>query len=200
MENTHISDKLLSEYALGRLPNQQVPAVFEHLMVCDPCHERYKAELTFREDVREAMVRAAAVEPARKRNWLDVFALPKTAWAAAAAFAITVAFLPVLRQGTGAVQLLELTAVRGGEAAAVARSGDAVKLDLATAGMEASLPVTVQITDDSGGEVWRGAATQTNKHWQVQPQKTFRTGHYWVRVLDPSQPDPPLREYSFHVR
>jgi hypothetical protein len=198
----HIADELLAEYAMGRLPTREVPALFEHLMACAECHERYEVELTFKESLREAMARTAvAVEPGRKRNWLDVFALPKTAWATAAAFALAVTFLPVLWQRSGPVQVLELTAVRGAaDDEAIARTGNAVTLHLAKAGIEPRTPVTVQIADDSGREVWRGAATQTSSNWQVQPEKPFRAGRYWVRVLDPSQPDPPLREYSFLVR
>jgi hypothetical protein len=201
METTpHITDEQLAEYAAGRLSEREVPAVFEHVIVCDDCHDRYEAGLDFKRDLREAMARATAVEHARDRKWLDWLSLPKPVFVAATALAVIAVVIPVLRQGSAPVQDLELSAVRGAEDTTVARAGNGIRLHLVTAGLDASKPVMVQIADDSGREIWRGATRQTDRNWQVQPDKTFRTGRYWVRVLDPEQPDPPLREYSFIVK
>jgi hypothetical protein len=201
METTqHIKDELLAAYAAGRLPRNEVPAVFEHLMACDDCSSRFEAELDFKRDFRETMARATALEPARERKWLDWLSLPKPVFAAATALALIAFFVPVRRQGSGPVQYLELTAVRGAEDAAIARAGSGVRLHLVTAGVDISTPVIVQIADDSGREVWRGIPRMNDRNWQVQPDRTFSAGRYWLRVFDPNQPDPPLREYSFLVR
>src|SRR5262245_10257842 len=116
---SHISDELLAEYALGRLPTRDAPAVFEHLLVCDECNRRYEAELAFKNDLREAIARPAAAElPERKRGWLNLFGLPKPAWAAVVALVLVAAFLPVLQRPAGPAQIVELSAVRGAEALA----------------------------------------------------------------------------------
>jgi anti-sigma factor RsiW len=194
-----VIEELLEEYAMGRLSAKDVPEVFEHLIDCDQCYERYDSELSFRLDLRDAMARPTAVEPVRERRWLEWLSIPKPAFVAAAAMAVLAVFVPVVRHGSGVVQDVELTAVRGADDAAVAGAGR-VRLQMVTAGVDIPNPVMVEIADDSGREVWRDTATRTDRNWKVQPDVAFRTGRYWVRVVDPAQPDPPLREYSFTVR
>jgi hypothetical protein len=199
-DSSHISDEMLAEYALGRLPKRDVPGIFEHLLVCDECHERYEAELTFRNDLQEAAVRAAA-EPARERrfNWLNVFALPKPAWAAMAALVVLAAFLPMLRQDSGSLQVVSLTAVRGGQTVS-APADSRIELQLDTTGLDTRSPVSVQIVDQDGEEVWKGTPTASGQQWQVQPGKRLAAGRYWVRVLDPAHDNEQLREFELDVR
>jgi hypothetical protein len=199
-DGSHIPDDLLAEYALGRLPRRDVPGIFEHLLVCDDCHERYEAELTFRNDVREAAAHAAASPvPERRRNWLDLFTIPKPAWAAVAALVALVAFLPMLRQDSGPLHVVSLTAVRGGPTVA-APADSRIELRLDTTGLDASTAVSVQIVDESGSEVWAGNAAATDQRWLVQPNKRFGAGRYWVRVLDPARNNEQVREFQLDVR
>jgi hypothetical protein len=198
-DGSHIPDDTLAEYALGRLPKRDVPGIFEHLLVCDVCHERYEAEITFRNDLREAEVHAAAA-PVRERrsSWVDLFAIPKPAWAAVAALAVLAAFLPMLRQDSGPLQTVSLTAVRGGQTVAVPANAR-IELQLDTTGLDTNSPVSVQIVDNSGAAVWSGTATASDQRWHVQPGKRLAAGRYWVRVLVPNNGEQ-LREFELDVR
>ena len=59
-DGSHIPDDTIGDYALGRLPKREVPGVFEHLLLCNECNERYEAELTFRNEFREALTERRA--------------------------------------------------------------------------------------------------------------------------------------------
>jgi anti-sigma factor RsiW len=198
-DGSHIPDDALADYALGRLPKRDVPGVFEHLLACDQCSERYEAELTFREDLRVAAERVAAAEaPEPRRSWLDLFAIPKPAWAAVAALVVLAAFLPVMRQQRGPLQVVELTSLRGGQTV-TAPAGSRLDLRLDTTGISTANPVRVQIVDDSGDQVWNGTATAGDQKWRVQPSERLSEGRYWIRVIDPAT-NQQLREFELNLR
>jgi hypothetical protein len=193
---SHLNDELLAEYAVGRLYTTEVPAVFEHLLVCDECQERYEDELKFRVNLRTAMPCAMARQ--NQRGWLGAFAMPKCAWAAAAAVALTGFFAPPTPQRTQTA-LVELTANRGGHTNVV-RAGDFVRLQVSRAGLNPPASVIVQIADETGREVWRSSPMTARQSWDVTPGTTFFAGRHWVRLLDPAGSDSLLREYAFDVR
>ena len=58
--------------------------------------------------------RSAALTREResKRSWLDVFSIPKPAWAAVAALVVLAAFLPLLRQSNSPMQVVDLVTLR----------------------------------------------------------------------------------------
>jgi hypothetical protein len=104
----------------------------------------------------------------------------------------------VLRQDRGPLQVVDLTAVRGGQTVA-ATADSRIELRLDTTGLDATSRVSVQIVDDSGDEIWQGTATALEQRWLVQPDKRFAAGRYWVRVLDPANNEQ-LREFQLDVR
>lgn len=199
-DGSHLSEETLGECALGRLSKGEISSVFEHLLICDQCNERYEAEVTFRNNVRAAGSRGVNAQTSeKKRGWRDVFAIPRPAWAAVAALVIFAAFLPLLRDDHHPLQIVELTAVRGGQTAAVPAQS-LLELRLAATALEAGKPVQVQIVNESGAQVWRGTASPTGQWWQVQPGRQLAAGRYWVRVFDTAEATQPMREYSLELR
>jgi anti-sigma factor RsiW len=64
----HISEEVLEEYALGRLPEADAAPVEEHLLVCAFCQERLQLTDEFIAALREAVAgrkRRAGGRPGR---------------------------------------------------------------------------------------------------------------------------------------
>jgi anti-sigma factor RsiW len=200
-EGSHISPDMLAEYALGRLPRRDAPVVFEHLLVCEECNERYEEEFAFRKQLdAAAALNAKAAHSEAKSDWRSWLLIPKPAWAAAAALAVIAFFAPVLRQGSSVspTQVVDLTAMRG-EQATVVDSGSTLELRLDRTRLQAPEQVRVQIVSESGADVWAGTATATGDRWVVRPER-LEPGQYWVRVYNPNGGSEPLREFALQLR
>lgn len=195
----HIPDETLSNYALGRLQKNDVPAVFEHLLACEECNMRYEEELDFRLALREAASRPdAQPEPVRKFNWINIFAVPKPAWAAVAALVLLAVYLPIANRPDGPAQVISLTAVRGAEAVE-ATSGAPILLNLDMSALDAPDPVAVRLVDQRGAEIWSGAASAAGG-WRVMVDRKLEPGRYWVRVTNPANSAEQLREFQLDVK
>ncbi|HYO81777.1 MAG TPA: hypothetical protein VES20_10270 [Bryobacteraceae bacterium] len=202
--DTHLSEAQIEDFAFGRLRRESAPIVVEHLMVCDECNERLEAEQSFREDLREAVARSQAssdvqVRAKNSRKWLSWISAPSPAWAAAAACAVLLLFVPILRQGGGAPSQVDLKSYRGSETAVVA-AGSTLSLKLDTTSLDNLSTPHVSVVDSSGRSLWQGAPQKQDEVWTAAVDTRLRPGLYWVRITEAGRPDQLLREFRLQVK
>jgi hypothetical protein len=122
--------------------------------------------------------------------------VPKPAWAAMAALALLVVFVPMMRQPEGPAQVVTVTALRGGDEV-MARANSPIQLQLEMTALDVPEPVKVQIVDRNNSEIWSGTASKTTSY-QVNVGR-LEEGMYWVRVSDPANASELLREFRLLV-
>jgi len=195
-QTTHVSEELLEQYVLGRLPAAQVSAISDHLFECDQCNEQYEHAVNFVTAMREAApeVRVAEEKPA---PWWKLNPWSAPVWAASlAALAILFVFIPMLRQ-PGAPLMAELTAVRSGDIVRVP-AGHSLQLRLDTTGVEAAQQVRTQVVASDGQTIWEGVSQLKDGRWQATVNRRMSAGRYWVRVFNPAGEQ--IREYPLIVQ
>jgi hypothetical protein len=211
LDNGHIAQDVLEEYALGHLNEAEEEVVEEHLLLCHECQDRLGDIDDF---VRALRVASPAVEagPSRaktriqERLWGLAGALPAwkpmyAAGALAAALAIII-LAPGQRRPDGPAVEVSLEAIRGGSpggAEAVAGRPLVLRIDLK--GLEGVSTFAIEIADVGGAQIWRANVDGRGGGFlQVKPGVTLRTGDYWVRAYDEKAPGELLREFGLRVR
>lgn len=189
MENDfHGTDDQLEQYALGRLPDSDLPLLEQHLTICAACRERLDDIEDFALGMREAL----AAEPAPRTDW--VAWLRRPAVSMALAFAALVLVVGVFsNEGTrfAPSASLQLTAMRGGMPSTVpAREFD---LTLADGPLDGG-PFRVEVVNAMGATMWSGLAG--DNHFKVRQR--LGPGDYFVRLYAVS--GKMLREYGFRIR
>ena len=193
MDDSHIPEEVLERCAIEGFPADRSD-ITNHLMACDFCNELYEAELQFRDDYAHAVAKHAAQQ---REASLSMF--PTPVWAAAGALLFLIFMNPVTQRGSNAAQVLDITAVRGGQTVQ-ARPGVPLVLRLDTTGLEVPPSVQVAVVNEQGRSVWSGAAQQVNSLWKAETPRGLRPGRYWVRIPNPSQPGELLREFQLDVQ
>ena len=190
----HQTDEQLELYALGRLPEDGVAAVEEHLLVCSSCQEK----LDDREAFALAMRQAIAGEPATaaRRDWFGWLRQPTLSWAVGFTVLVVAAGL-YWNSDSRSIPLLaslQLTAVRGEMPSTTeARETD---LTLTDAPPDAAL-LRVEVIDFAGKIVWNSTLS-TRGRGRVRVMKRLAPGDYFVRLYDAAGKF--LHEYGFHTR
>lgn len=182
--------EVVERYVLRRLSAREEAEFEEHYLVCEDCREKVRQD----EPLVEMLQRACGdwtYAPRRRRRWF----LPAPAWGLAAAVGAAAVFvivaLPPAQVRTPALQtaalplpVVELSAYRaGGEPQQrVSPSGPFV-LRLDARGLTAGPDYSLEIVDESGGQVW----TQPGIRWEatqaeVRVTRGLAPGLYWVRL------------------
>ena len=193
MDDSHYPQELLEQYAAYGIPADK-PAVTNHLIACDSCHEIYEAKL----NTRQAPALANSGRDARRKQ-ANLFTFPSPVWAAAGALFFLIFMNPAAQRSPGPAQILNIQAVRGGQTVQ-ARHGVPLVLRLDTTGLEIPASVQVNVVNDRGRAVWTGSARQTDSVWKAETAKGLQPGRYWVRVPNPAQPGELLREFQLDIR
>ena len=186
---SHPSEEDLELYALGRLSEEAVPAVEEHLLLCESCQNKITEFEELGRAYREygaALPRAAARPPARRPVY----------WAAGlAAAAMLVVAIAVAPSRPAPVAMVELTSWRGEAETGPAPAGRRLDLVLSANGLpDGAVQVVVA---GSGGEiVWQGPGRREANRVRARVEEPLRAGQYWVRILDG---DRLLREFPLRV-
>lgn len=192
-QQQHISEDRLDLYALGKLPQDELPRVEEHLLACEGCRARVAQADEFAFLFREA---AANPEARPRLRWLPVWR--RRAMAGVAAAAAVAAVLVVTRREPSplAPAIVSMQAMRGPEAPAEIDAGRPAILvfdiDAADGSYEA------QIVDTTGKEALRSATTSREGRLSVSAGRLSK-GSYWVRVYR-SGGGEPIVEYGLRVR
>ena len=196
--HTHVAEDVLEKHALGQLSEAECEPVEEHLLLCEPCRERYQFQLDFVSVAKPVMREFELRDRARQtRN------NPKSWWmaipAAAAAMAIVVGVVYQQSDHRQAVHPAELslTAMRGSEPVAHLPAGSSpaiLTLDASTLPFRNAY--VIQVVNSSGAEVYRTGA-KPSKQFIVTIPKALDRGAYWLRVLDTAPGNEVLLEYGF---
>ncbi len=202
----HFDEELLELYSIGRLPDERVLAVEEHLLLCSECQLRFTSIDEF---VRAAKVAAAELESEKatpKRDFAELlrrlWLIPKPMWGAGMATACLAVSLVVLSswqvQNDHQTEL-RLTAARGQAGLTPHASSHERLLLTIDATSIAPAPVYVlQVVNASGGEVWK--AEPTTKGNQIAAKvPRLKAGIYWVRLYNRMDTENPLQEYELVI-
>ncbi len=186
---SHPSEEDLELYALGRLAEEAIPAVEEHLLLCESCQNKTTEfeELgrAYRE-YRAAPPRAAARPPARRPVY----------WAAGlAAAALLLVAIALAPSGAAPAAMVELTSWRGEAEPDPAPAGRRLDLVLSANGLPDGV-VQVAVAASGGEIVWQGPGRREGNRVRARVEEPLRAGQYWVRILDG---DRLLREFPLRV-
>ncbi len=188
--DTHASDEALERYADCSLPESDVAAFEEHLLVCDDCRDKL-AEL-------DSYVHAMKGASRRVRREERVAARPvfRPAWALTAVLAAAALILAV-RLPLRAPQpyAVALAAVRGADGIeARVPAGRPLLLTLDLTGIAAPAGSGLDIVDAEGRSVWHAPVTPRDGKLTAATSHRFAPGRYYVRLYSPSREL--LREYG----
>jgi hypothetical protein len=180
--NIHATGDQLEQYALGSLPDSDVPRLEEHLLVCAACRDRIDeiAEFTLelREAVRNEPLPAASPQP----DWFAWFRRP--AFSMAVGLTALIIFMAVFsnrRTKFAPAASIQLTAMRGE--------------------MTSSVPareLNLTLSDAIGQTMWSGLAESSPKGVQVKVQQQLAPGDYFVRIY--TSAGKVIHEYGFRIR
>lgn len=201
-KNRHVGEADLESYSMRVLSQDASARVEEHLLICEACRGRLvEADMyvaAMKAATRDLPYQEHAPEPSRwpwSRRWRWPQIIP--AFAAVAAIAIAVVALPLPRHAASAPFAVSLRTMRGPQTQAQAPSRRPLALQLDLTGLAASPSYRIEMVDQSGNRVWRGAIANpvTPASVTVPPQER---GMYFVRVALPTGET--LREYGLEIR
>lgn len=205
----HPSDQALEQYALGRLPEDELASLEEHLLICPGCQDRLAETDAFIRATRQAAHNFMMLPPsrwqlirARLERWMEN---PAPLWAAAAAAVLAVVFLaPRLLWAPAGNQLpvtVILQSVRGPElvGAAQAPAARPLRLRWDTSGLDSASCCRLELVDASGRPVVRHQVRLAAEpaEWRLAP---LAPGRYWLRLYALAPGAELLREFGLQVR
>jgi hypothetical protein len=198
-QSNHIDEEILERYALGKLGEEDVAPLEEHLFVCHACQDRLDDTDAFVSAFRTAIQEVPA-GAAQERWYQRFFRIPKVAWvpalAAAAVLAIVVQTTPTIDKP----QLVQLRTYRGAEVGGEVAAGSPLDLRLGSENLKRGLPYRVEIVDSRGARVWYGVASWDEDVAGVHVSKVLGAGKYWVRLYEVAPDSELVREYGLTVR
>jgi len=202
--NAHGTDAQLELYALGRLPESDLAALEEHLLVCARCREQLDGLRDFVLGVREAAApsgtlsapRAAVTSAGLNMNSRLASFFRRPAVSMGLAFVVLLLGLAIFskRNQVVSVAALQLTA-RG--AMPVADPARSIDLKLADAPGEGG-PFRVEVVNAADATVWANLAESTPSGVELRVPIPVSSGDYFVRLYSAS--GAMLREYRFRIR
>ena len=218
----HPTEEILEEYIFGRVCEPDLAALEEHLLVCVPCQvklEELEDYVTLMKSATSAWVRdpeafragyAPAGEISKRFAIPPVSGLRVLTAAGLAVVLVSVAYFAALHnpwhsQPVPQAVTVKLMAMRGGGAKdgtadGLAQAPSGKPLDLAIDG--ANLPPApgyrLEVVNQSGQEIWRGAAAVTGTQLSARIPAGPRPGVYWVRLYSSSGDF--LREFGMRLQ
>jgi hypothetical protein len=204
--NFHGTQDQLELYALGRLPDSDLPKLEEHLLVCTTCREELKGTEDFALGMREAPVKDVkdvrdvkiAAPQTGRMGWGWASFLRRPAFSMAFAFIALLVVLGVFSNGRAKFApsaSLQLTAMRGEMPVTVA----AREFDLTLSdGPRVGGPFRIEVLNDMGASIWGGLAESGPAGVQFKLTQRLPQGDYFVRLYSVS--GQVLHEYGFRIR
>ncbi len=190
----HESDDQLELYALDRLPDDAVERVEEHLIVCEVCCTRLDEVGTFAHSMRRALRELPPQQAPRRQGWFEGWQL-RLAIGGAVAFAVilaVVAYRNADSRTLAPVASVTLSAMRGSSVAVTPARETQLTLEGAPDG-----PLTVQVVDSAGKELWSGTASGANQTVRILVSRTLPVGTCFIRLKN--QAGALLGEYGLEV-
>ena len=202
----HTKEEVLRQYAAGGLPENLLAPLEEHLLICEVCRQRLD-DVEFAQCTREAALRIALDDETRvtqgfaARLWAALTAVPKPAWAAAAAAAAVLLFVGPRLTGPTEFEAVTLRALRGADdgSSAVA-SGKAVRFEIDLTEIPAAPAFVVEMADSSGSTLWKDSVTPNGNSLSVPIARKLDRGRYWIRLYAGGNDPRLLREFGLIAR
>lgn len=205
--NEHVQDDTLEAYVLGRLGEEELDFVEDHMLVCEGCRLRLVEMESFVKATRLAAMRIREKNaffgrrPKLWWHWILQPLLAKPVWAVASVGVLAILFLlPMNRRNQTSEQEILLSATRGIEEGPLVSAHTTtlhLRLDLRDLPQVARFQVT--IVDHLGTPVWRAEAPRSGSgELRVQVNRQFKSGMYWVRLADAGSLKL-VREYPLRV-
>ena len=205
----HFADDLLEKYSIGHLPEEQVPALEEHLFVCSDCQVRLSSideyvQVTKAAAAAELARAMAAPRPSFAGALLGRFwPIPKPVWALGLTFALLAAVLsvvnPVQVQHRGQAELT-LSATRGDvRLMPHAGSHENLQLKIDTARVAPAQAYELHLVNADGAKVWGGTFSAQPNHEIVTKVPALSSGQYWVRIYRATDLQNQLQEYGLVI-
>lgn len=201
--DNHPAEETLERFLLRQCSEPEEETVETHILACDACVSRLEAleaqiaaiKTALGELQREKAFAAAAEHGARKQ-W---FTVPNLSWAGAAAvLAAGLIITPELRRSEPAADVT-LSTYRDMQTGVVPE-GRPLHVHFNAEGLPDG-PVTVQLVNETGAELWKGAGVIRQEKAEVTAPKIAQDGAYLFRLYaGVKQQGELLREYSFQVK
>lgn len=191
----HETDDDLELYALGRLTEERVANVDEHLLICASCRKRLNEAEAFAVAMREAIGGEPKAAASTNWHWLSAWRQPGLAWAGAFASLLVALGLFVHFGVTPVAPLatLQLAAVRG-EMPTVTQARETY---ISLIDAPAVTGLKAEVVDSNAGILWTGPLPLRDAH-RIRLTKQLDPGDYFVRLY--SDDGKLLHEYGFQVR
>jgi hypothetical protein len=208
MLGNHASEDRLEEYCLGRVPDEELEEIEEHLLVCPACQERLRVTDRYIRTMRAAIASLAAAPAPSERWWEAWFGfllkpLPVAALAGLAALVLVWGVIPSLRDTRQAAPVaVTLEAMRGGGETLHMRAPEKTPLILTLdlTGVAPLASYQVRLVDAGGSKVFETEARPEANHMTVHAPARLSRGTYWVRLYDRADGNTPLREYGLKLQ
>ncbi|MBS1829395.1 MAG: hypothetical protein JST93_29100 [Acidobacteria bacterium] len=206
----HLHEETLEAYVMGKLPEDELSSLEDHLLLCQQCQFRTReAELDWKAKrlaLQKLRDRQGSPVTVFRRVWEGIFSTPasRAGWAAVGVTAAIAAFLllPVLQQSDYQYRTVELSAMRGGEPSPEpVQARERLRLHLDLTELEKLPAYHVVVVDASGDLVWEAdQQSQTGEKLEVPVTKHLVPEMYWVRLMDTGANRRLLREYPLPLR
>ncbi len=180
MDGGHPSEEVLELYALGRLEEDRLGPVEEHLLVCEDCRQAVEQADEY------ARVMRAALEAERREEGVRTgagFWSRKPLWAGSLALAAGLAVVALAPRVARPPVDVTLDAIRSSVSAA-APANRPLTLHPDRRSLPPP-PYRVEIVDAEGRPVFQGTSEGDGERVTVRTNRKFPAGQYWVRVYSP---------------
>lgn len=193
MDGGHPTEEVLELYALGRLEEDRLGSVEEHLLVCEDCRQAVEQAEEY------AQVMRAALEADRREGSVRSdarFWSRKPVWVGSVAVAAGLAFVVLAPRMSSPPLDVSLDAVRS-SAVSTAPAARTLTLHPDRRGLPAP-PYRVEIVDSEGRLVFQGTSEGDGERVRVRTNRKFPAGQYWVRFYSSS--GELLREFGLRTQ
>jgi len=187
----HWDEARLEAYSMGRLPEEEIAPLEEHLLLCDTCRQRLQESEKAIRLIRYAAERSRMEPEPEPRRGMFPWLIP--ALAAAVVVLVVGLTLRPTRQGAPVPAAINLEATRGGGLVAQIPAGKPLLLKPNLDGLPGSPEYHLQIRDRTGKRVWQGNFKPPTVAAAGQPP-----GIYFVELY--SLPGTLLREYAMEAK
>lgn len=176
MDGGHPPEEVLELYALGRLEEDRLGPVEEHLLVCEECRQAVEQAEEYARVMRAALEADRREESVRPdaRFWSR-----KPVWVGSVAVAAGLVLLTLAPRMSSPPMDVSLDAVRS-NAVASAPAGRTLTLHPDRRGLPAP-PYRVEVVDSEGKVVFQGTSEGDGERVTVRTNRKFPAGQYWVR-------------------
>ena len=208
MENSyfeHPTEEALERFLLSQCKEEELDVVETHVLACESCVARLEALET---EIATMKVALAQLETERREkeaakalrpSWRDWFTVPTLSWAGAGAAAALAVGMFVVPQFVPTE--VSLSAYRGVEVPVVPE-GRPLHLHLNANDLAAG-PITVEVVNSQGAEIWKGDSTVNHDAVDVSVPRIKETGGHFLRLYAAGQANSDsalLREFAFEVK